>query len=472
MNFEDKEKSLKQFEIFRKIFIVLFSLLCVAGMVIGFLLFLRPTVSELEKRELRTFPEFSLTGFLDGSYESDISTWYADTYPGRETLLRIEQRIKTFYGFQSNSVQHTGNGDDIPDIPDTTKETETKETTKETENATENTSKGTEETESPSEQTESETPETTVPNGQEIINMNPQEAGSINILNNSGYCVYGFNLNAADKYCEDVATLRNAVPSSVDFYQIMVPNNSAVMLSDAVKAEWNLSDERKVIDYYFGKTKSLASGIIDVPVFDLLRSHNEEYLYFRTDHHWTQLGAYYTYRAFCEKSGQTAHELSEYPVVLSGRFVGSYFTANGFAQVQNNPDEMVAYTPIATNDFTFYDDYIKDYRNGKIVRNMSEFNENVKYMGYIYGDNPFSIITNPSCKNGKKCVLIKESFGNCFVPFLVDHYEEIYVVDYRGYKEPVSKLVAEKNITDVIFLNNLEAISDTPTMNVLGNICK
>ena len=128
--------------------------------------------------------------------------------------------------------------------------------------------------------------------------------------------------------------------------------------------------------------------------------------------------------------------------------------------------------PQTINEFSFYDPAQQTMRNGKIIRNMSQFATGFKYLGFIYGDNPYSIIKNPAVKNGRKCIVIKESFGNAWVPFLADHFEEVIIIDYRSYKESVIDLAKQEGVTDVVFINNLEAISDIYIMDVLGNICR
>ena len=66
--------------------------------------------------------------------------------------------------------------------------------------------------------------------------------------------------------------------------------------------------------------------------------------------------------------------------------------------------------------------------------------------------------------------MIKESYGNAFVPFLVDHYQDVYVVDYRYYTGSLSYLVISKGIQDVIFLNNAEALSSDDVVSKIYNV--
>lgn len=457
----------------RVVLIASFVLLMGTGFVVGcFLLFLRPEKSELEKRELTRFPAFSTEDLMDGTYTSNIERWFADTFPFRENLLLAEQRIKVAYGIRSDAINNVGEGDDIPDLDDliNNMSTEAPSQTVSTETTIAESEEIAETTNAVEETTAEKTYEAI--DGKDVVAMNPQEAGKVNIKDLVGYCVFGFNLTAADTYCQDVADMQAAAGENVKVYDILVPNNSAITLDEATKADWKLSDERKVINYYQAKINSLDSRIRQVSIYDTLEAHSSEYLYFKTDHHWTQLAAYYAYVEFCKEKGVAAHDLSEYERVESGAFLGSYYAANGFTQLEGNPDDVISYIPLSTNEMHFYDVDMQGMRTGKIIRNMSEFGPTLKYYGYIYGDNPYSYIDNPAAVTDEVCVLIKESFGNNFVPFLVDHYKKVIIVDYRSYKDAVSDIVKEENVTDIVFLNNLEAISDTPTMQVLGNICR
>lgn len=490
MNIEEKMKDQNRQNFWRGMSVILFVAVMAAGFVLGLICFpLRPTESELEKRKLTEFPDFTAESFIDGQYCSDIDKWFADTYPFREQFLTAEQNIQTFYGVKTNAISASGDGDEIPDIDallesmaEAESQSEAKEETTETAALDTTAASETEITEAETVASEEETPaepETVAQiDGQEIAKMNPQEAGAVNILDLVGYCVYGFNLKAANKYCEDVAAVSTAFKDdpNVTIYDMLIPDNSAILLPEETKAAWKLSDETKVIQYYQGYLDTLDPEVVDVNIYDTLVEHNDEYLYFKTDHHWTQLGAYYAYREFCEAAGFTPHELDEYPTVDSGAFLGSYFTANGYTQLQDNPDDVISYQPIVTNRFSFMDDSLGQMREGNMVRDMSDsniFTIHQKYLSYIYGDNSYSVAENPEIKNGRKCIVVKESFGNCWAPFLVDHYEKLMIVDYRTYSDSIVELAKAEGATDIIFINNLEAISDLWTMEErLGKICK
>jgi len=85
----------------------------------------------------------------------------------------------------------------------------------------------------------------------------------------------------------------------------------------------------------------------------------------------------------------------------------------------------------------------KGEKKWNIINDVSDYAPGVKYSCFIGGDNPFSWINNPDITDGSSCVVIKESYGNAFVPFLVDHYQMVYVVDYRYYEDNLIDFVKE-----------------------------
>ena len=478
MNLENKMKDDNRRYGWRAFLLALFLIVMTMGFVLGCVLFMfRPTESILEKRELTKFPTFNTDDFVDGTYTSAISTWFADTFPFREELLTIQGKIKTYYGLQNDVISAVAEGDEIPDIEDMIPKTDEAELPPAAE------TEPSEEIEviQPESESESETERETYESvdAEELVRLNPIEAGQVNVKDLVGYCVYGFNLKGADKYAIHVSNVANALKDIADTYEILIPDNSAIMLDEDTKKEWKLSDEEKVLHYYQAKAASLSPVLKDVYIYDILMEHNDEYLYFKTDHHWTQLGAYYAYVEFCKKKGIEPHELSEYKELVTENFLGSYYTTNGYTQLAENPDTVYAYEPLTCNTMQFFDNALKVMREGVIVRDMNPFADTLKYLGFIYGDNPLTIIENPEVKNGEKCIVIKESFGNAWIPFLTDHYEKIIVLDYRYYNSEnesfmgnVVDLAKDEEVTDVIFINNLEAISDSWIMDVMGNICK
>ena len=98
----------------------------------------------------------------------------------------------------------------------------------------------------------------------------------------------------------------------------------------------------------------------------------------------------------------------------------------------------------------------------------------LKYNAFIGGDNPISHIENPNKQDGSSVLLIKESFGNCFAPFLVENYQHVYILDYRYFPDidsrSLSEVVNDLKIKDVLFLNNISAVRNKNAVSLMANL--
>ena len=440
--------------------LVLFVFVMSFGFLLGIVLPLRPKESEMESRKLAEFPEFTVESALDGSYFSDISLWYADTYPLRDFWMKGYDKVKSLYGIKSDQIIGTATGnsgkksDAIPTGPANTPptpETTAAETVKETEA----------ETEAATEEEELEIPTVEIP---DIINGQMIEYFYVN--GDTAYEMYFFNRPAADRYGEIVNHVAEATKGESKVYNIIVPLIEAYHLTDEIRhscePEW--ANEEQAFNYY---DSLLSDDVTNIPVYNTLLQHRDEYIYFRTDHHWTTLGAYYTYRAFCKEKGIEPYELDHFEKMEFPGFLGTLYRTTKAPSLAENPDTVTAYKPATTNLMTFVDTEGKSL-NWNIVNDMTNSSEGTKYMAFGAGDNPFSFVENPNVDNGEVCVILKDSYANCFIPFLVDHYQYIYWFDYRSYGENILNFAKEHNAADIIFINGISPISDLSLMNRLG----
>lgn len=448
----EKEHYLKKKETVSKFYHIiqcsLFFIIILIGCAVGFLLPLRPSVSDLEKRKLTEFPKFSKESFLDGSYFKQVDTWYADTFPFRDQLLSINSEIQDFYGVRGQQIHGGGNnsGDEIPTGSVTTTE--------------------------PASQSIAET--TIAPNASSDSTQQsdssgdvaPQVHGSIYVDGKRAYGIYYFNLDAANLYIDTVNRMAEGLNGQANVYAMMIPNNSGILLSESKQKEIGGSDQQAAIDYYY---KSMSSKVKQVPIFDTLYAHKDENIFFATDHHWTALGAYYGYEQFTKVKGIKAHSLDEYEKMSFPNFIGSYYSSTQAKELKENPEVVDAYIPLTVNRMSITEKS-GNQLNWPIVNDVSDYNSGNKYSCFIGGDNPYSVIDNPTITDGSTCLVIKESFGNAFVPFLVDHYQKIIVVDYRYYSNNLIQLAKDNKVTDVIFANNIEAISGKESMIKMNSL--
>ena len=247
---------------------------------------------------------------------------------------------------------------------------------------------------------------------------------------------------------------------------MVIPTSIDIVLPEAIRAKLSVSDQSKAINYMLG---SMNDNVRKINIYPTLKNHSGEYLYFRTDHHWTALGAYYAYTDFCNTKGISALPLNSYGVLSFDGFLGSFYTDSGMnPALSATPDRVDAYVPPCNTVMTVYD------KNGNpgvhpLIYNVSGNAASNKYGCFIFGDNPFTIIDNTDMAAGESCLVIKESFGNCFVPFLASHYKYVYVMDFRYSPYSIMSLVDAYGINDVIFCNNISMTRSTSMVNTLLN---
>ncbi len=419
----------------------------------------RPEYSESEKRTLATQPDFRPVAVMNGEYFTDLNKWFSDTFPYRELLLGMESKLEYFYG--AGGEAYYGNKIDIVEdtIPETaeslapiivTDETgDEQETSNQYENLVETNADGSLKVDNAPKQT---------------VEITGEQAGNIYVNNNKGYEIFYYNQGGSVKYASVINTVQAKFPD-VNVYDILVPNSFGVELDPSLQEELGSGNMPDAFNYIF----SLMDPTIHrISVFDTMVEHKDEYIYFNTDHHWTGLGAYYAYRDFCKEKGLTPHELSDYEYVDFSGFYGTfYFATNRSEDLKVNPDHVEAWIPIGTNETIITDEEGKQI-SAHVINDMTEANAGRKYNCFLNGDNPFTEIHNPNVTDGSSCVVVKESYGNAFVPYLVDHYSDIYVVDYRYYKDNLGHLISDKGIQDVIFINNVQAITEKVSGEILS----
>lgn len=141
----------------------------------------------------------------------------------------------------------------------------------------------------------------------------------------------------------------------------------------------------------------MGQNIKTVPLHDALNAHRTEYIYFRTDHHWTALGAYYAYVQFCNVKGITPHDLSDYEVSQYTGFLGSFYNDGGKPQAMaDDPDTVNAYHPVSSTAAMKYgSSEDSELTGGKVIFDESTAAASLKYGAFIMGDNPFTVMREP-----------------------------------------------------------------------------
>lgn len=258
--------------------------------------------------------------------------------------------------------------------------------------------------------------------------------------------IYGVAPNSLKSYAGVISDFSKRVPKA-NVYVLLAPTSIEFYGPESYKT--GSHSQAKGISIAYDALSG--DNVKSVDALSEISKHTNDYIYFRTDHHWTARGAYYAYVAFCQTAGLTPTKLEDHKTGRIDGFVGTMYTYTSAQVLADNPDYVEYFYPLSEASGMIYSD--ASMANG---RSMKIITENVsnrnKYLTFLEGDNPLEKITT-SNKNGKKVVVVKESYGNAFAPFLIDHYEEVYVVDPRKVDMNLKSFVFDNGITDVIFIN-------------------
>ena len=310
----------------------------------------------------------------------------------------------------------------------------------------------------------------TEPTDPDMTGVPVNQVNGFLVVGDTAYEYYTFLPDIADKYAETINRARNSVPATVNVYDILVPTAIDVTLAKSVRNSQPTDSQLDGINYIYAR---ILGDVKKVEVYDELRYHRDEYIFFRTDHHYTARGAWYAYLRFCDAAGIKAADLeSDFTQTMFMNYYGSFYSKTDHYKTLTTPDYVVAYIPNDTNDIDItQNDGTHLYWD--VVTDVSTWDSSSLYNCFIGGDQPWSVITNPNVNDDSACIVIKESYGNPFVPYLVPNYHNIYVVDYRHYSKISGKhladIVSETGARDVIFINNMSMTRNSDLVNKLYN---
>ncbi len=420
-----------------KLYIIIVGL-AFAAFAIVFNTFPRPTFSELEKRELATFPQFSFGQLTNGSFTSAVSSWFSDSEPYRDHFMHLSMMVK--------DIQHIATSDDNITFHASTdkgagSEADGADGTYETYEAQEG-------QDSIDDYTPADENAKIANNGILIIGQG-QNVRALMAFGGSGKGCVGYAM-AANKYKEtfpDVNVYCMVIPTSAEFY---CPE----------KARKRTNPQRPTIDNVIAH---LSPDVKMVDVYYTLQEHAAEDIYLRTDHHWAPLGAFYAAKKFAEVAGVPFRDLDGYEQHVVHGYVGSMYGYSQDIAVKNAPEDFVYYVPTEVTYETTYTNYSIDsqYRvtgEGRPFKSRFFFHykdgSGGAYCTFMGGDTKLTKVVT-STKNGRRVIILKDSFGNAIPGYLFYSFEEVHVIDSRYFTKNMVDYVAENGITDILFANNI-----------------
>lgn len=447
-----------------------FFLFCIFfGMLLcGILFFLLPKkeVSEAEQRKLASFPSLTLQTLWNGDFTAGLNIYYSDNFVMRDKLVKAKFALEEHKGLRFDDVKIYGSetGETAENTAQTPKENQ--KTCIDDVTAFEKITAN--QPNAPMAAIDLENPYYSDPNKHfdfnkadlddrfaDYINMEKdqldgEKRGNLFVVGDTALEIFYGNEQVSKDYAAVLNAYSDALGDSVTIYDMIVPNHFEYGLPSKYKGKIG-KDEKPFLDLV---KENLNGKIVFVDIYDTLKTHYNkgEYLYFRTDHHWTGLGAYRAYEKFCETADLTAVPLDSYEKRTSTGFLGTLYNSSLDKNLAANPDTVEYYVTDLPYEQTNTKKDGTTYK-GRLISEYADGRTN-GYLTFMGGDIPLATIKTENT-SGRSIIVFKESYGNAFIPFLVPHYDTIYVADIRSFPYNAVTFIQNNHIGEVLFLNNI-----------------
>ena len=434
----------------------------------GILFFLLPKkeVSEAEQRKLASFPSLTLQTLWSGDFTSGLNIYYSDNFVMRDELVKAKFALEEHKGLRFDDVKIYGSetGETAENASQTPKENQRTciDDVTAFEKITAN------QPNVPMAAIDLENPYYSDPNKHfdfnkadlddrfaDYINMEKdqldgEKRGNLFVVGDTALEIFYGNEQVSKDYAAVLNAYSDALGDSVTIYDMIVPNHFEFGLPSKYKGKIG-KDEKPFLDLV---KENLNGKIVFVDIYDTLKTHYNkgEYLYFRTDHHWTGLGAYRAYEKFCESAGLAAVPLDSYEKRTSTGFLGTLYNSSLDKNLAANPDTVEYYVTDLPYEQTNTKKDGTTYK-GRLISEYADGRTN-GYLTFMGGDIPLATIRTENT-SGRSIIVFKESYGNAFIPFLVPHYDTVYVADIRSFPYNAVTFIQNNHIGEVLFLNNI-----------------
>lgn len=332
------------------------------------------TYSPVEKRELQTRPEISITKVLDGRFQKKYESYLRDQFPGRDHWVSFQTDMELFMG--KNEIHNVYIGKNHYLLEHYTEK-----------------------------------------------EFDPQQISK--------------NLQALEKFV-------GKAKQNADVHVMMVPTKSWILREKLPAFAPHYKEQR----FYDALQQKLEKEDVLISVEPVLDAHKEEEIYYRTDHHWTTLGAWYAYEQYTKAVGgdlQRAQGKKKFRCI-SKDFYGTTYAKINYAR---QADKIEIYEPADKLRVV----YNMGEKKTKTLYDVSFLKTADQYSVFTGGNQAVLEITG-GIKNGKTLLLIKDSFANSILPFLAEDYEKLVVVDLRQLNVSGDRLLEMFSPTDILILYN------------------
>lgn len=257
------------------------------------------------------------------------------------------------------------------------------------------------------------------------------------------------NINAVNALVEN---------AGVSVYLALIPG-AVKIWEDKLPAFAPNYDQGGLIEYIYANTTANT-----VDIYGALSTHSNEYIFYRTDHHWTTLGAYYGYTSFMDALGRSPSPLSSFDrETVSTGFYGTVYSSSGVRWVR--PDEMEIFVKEPAG--MQISNYSDGNPNDGLLYDYEYLEKKDKYSLFFGGITPLLQITTQNTE-APSLLILRDSFADANVPFLLEHFSEIHVMDLRYNRTGVKVYLEEHDIDMVLLMYSVSNFSGDANIALAG----
>ena len=237
-------------------------------------------------------------------------------------------------------------------------------------------------------------------------------------------------------------------------YVAVIPTSSGVYRERLPEYLDNYRESQQITDFYEG----LSGGIKRIDAYNILKMLNENYIYYRTDTKWTSYGAYCVYRTVIQKLGFLPTTYDKYTVRhVTSDFRGNLYNRSLYSKTA--PDILDFYHYPSGAEVVSCKGFYNDGSSAdKKIYDESQLDSDYMYSAYLGEDAPLVRIKT-NVNNERRLLVIKDSYADCFIPFLIQHYSEIDVISPEQLDGYIGDYIALSDYEQALFLFGIENLS-------------
>lgn len=423
--------------------IIYIAFMSMAVLTMWYLLNMQPrsTYSELERRELSTFPTLTWQSLTSGDFTRGVSSWYSDTEPFRDLYMMLSMDLRKrraiHIGEEEEQITYLAGTDTDP------------------------------ESSMPDEMLLDLEADSLTPDSLPLPMSGEEQNGKIT---NSGILIVGSAPTAralmayhgkggGEGYARVVNKYKETFGDAVNIYCMIIP--SAIEFYCPERAKSTICSEEATIENAYA---SLLPSVHPVRLIPVLSQHTDEAIYLRTDHHWSPRGAYYAAQELARVAGVPVPDLNDFDEHVTHNFVGTMYGFSQDISIKQSPEDFYYWTPrdvTYTVTYTVYDideqyrviGEHAPYQSKKFFFHFRDGSGSA-YCTFMGGDTKITRVST-STRNGRRLLILKDSYGNALPGYLFGSFEEVHIVDGRYFTKNMVDYVEANHITDIVFANNV-----------------